>query len=122
MTYKERKALANSFLGKKVRIIIDRPLGSVHPKHKNIIYNVNYGYIPNISGGDGEEIDVYLLGVDIPVSEYICKIIGIVHREDDDEDKLIGSPDGIIFDKIEIAEKINFQEKYFKTKIETIFN
>ena len=121
MTYQERKILPSSFLGKVVKIIVDRPLGSIHPDHPNIRYNVNYGYIPNVFGGDREEMDVYLLGVDVPVSEYTCKIIGIAHREDDDEDKLIAAPEGIVFDENEIAEKIYFQEKYFKTRIESIY-
>lgn len=121
MIYQERKKHAQSFLGKTVKIIVDRPLGSVHPKYKNIIYSVNYGYIPNVLGGDGEEIDVYLLGVDIPVSEYTCKIIAVVHREDDEEDKLIGAPESKSFCASEIAEKIYFQEKYFNTHIETIY-
>ena len=38
---------AKDYLGKKVNVIIDRKLGSKHPKH-NFIYPVNYGYI--ISG------------------------------------------------------------------------
>ncbi|MBQ8403114.1 MAG: inorganic diphosphatase [Clostridia bacterium] len=121
MTYQERKALAGSFLGKTVKIIIDRPLGSAHPKHPDIIYQVNYGYIPTVFSGDGEEIDVYLLGVDLPVTEYTCKIIGIAHREDDDEDKLIAAPDGVVFSQNEMAEKIYFQEKYFKTTIEALY-
>ncbi|MBQ8862465.1 MAG: inorganic diphosphatase [Clostridia bacterium] len=121
MTYQERKSLARSFLGKTVKIMIDRPLGSAHPKHPDIIYQVNYGYIPNVFSGDGEEMDVYLLGVDVPVSEYTCKIIGIAHREDDDEDKFIAAPDGVVFSKNEMEKKIYFQERYFKTTVEALY-
>lgn len=115
---KKRKALVKSFLGKTVDIIIDRPIGSVHPKHRDIIYPVNYGYIPNVFSGDGEEMDVYLLGVDVPVETYKACIIGIVHRHDDVEDKLIAAPKGVDFTEDEISKAIYFQEQYFDTAIE----
>lgn len=63
MTFEERKAQVKSYLGKTVDIIIDRPMGSAHPKYPEVIYPVNYGYIPDVLGGDGEELDVYLLGM-----------------------------------------------------------
>ena len=37
-----------NILGKKVDVIVDRPLGSYHPKYKNLYYPVNYGYVENI--------------------------------------------------------------------------
>ena len=111
-----REAL--SYLGKEVEIKIDRPLGSTHPKHKSIVYQVNYGYIPNVIGGDGEELDVYLLCVDTPVSEYEGEIIAIAHRDNDCEDKLVMVPEGVVLTAEEIYEKISFQEKYYRTAIE----
>ncbi len=113
-----RKALAASFLGQIVEIKIDRPLGSAHPKHPDLIYPVNYGFIPGVLGGDGEELDVYLLGVDKPVSKYSAQIIAIVHRLDDEEDKLVGAPVGTHFTKTEIEKSVAFQERYFKTEVE----
>ena len=121
MTFEERKALVKSYLGKTVDIKIDRPIGSTHPKHPNLTYPINYGYIPNALGGDGEELDVYLLGVDEPVTEYSAKIIGISHREDDVEDKLIASPIDKVLYQNEIAEAIHFQEQYYKTTVESIY-
>ena len=112
IVYTLRKALVKSYLGKTVSISIDRPIGSVHPKHQDIVYPINYGFIPNVLGGDGENLDVYLLGVNKPVQEYTAKIIGIVHRENDVEDKLIAAPEGVIFNQADIAEKIHFQEQY----------
>lgn len=120
MTFEERKALVKSYLGKTVDIKIDRPIGSTHPKHPNLTYPINYGYIPNALGGDGEELDVYLLGVDEPVTEYSAKIIGISHREDDVEDKLVAAPVGLKFTKEEIERAIHFQEQYYKTTIEVL--
>lgn len=117
--YKKRKDLVKSFLGKTVEIKMDRPLGFVHKKENySLTYPLNYGYIPGVLGGDGEELDVYLLGVNVPVTEYTAKIIGIAHRHNDNEDKLIAAPEGISFTKDQIAEQIHFQEQYFDTEIE----
>lgn len=118
IVYTLRKALAYSYLGKTVEIKIDRPLGSVHPKHPDMIYPINYGYIPNVISGDGEELDVYLLGVDVPVDTYTCKIIAIIHREDDAEDKLVAVPIDMKFNKEQIEKAVHFQERYFKSIIE----
>ena len=101
-------------------ISIDRPVGSVHPKHDDIIYPINYGFIPKVLGGDGEELDVYLLGVDIPVSEFNGKIIGIVHRRNDIEDKLVMAPEGMSFTAEEIADAVRFQEQYYDSEIEIL--
>lgn len=110
------------YLGKTVDIVIDRPLGSAHPRFPDTIYPVNYGYIPETEGGDGEEIDVYLLGVNEPVREYTAKIIGVIHREDDVEAKLVAAPQWVIFNQAEIAEAVHFQEKYYKIEIDAIYH
>ena len=121
ISYTLRKALVKSYLGKIVNIEIDRPVGYIHKKEKySLVYPMNYGFIPNVLGGDGEELDVYLLGVDKPVCNYNVKIIAIVHRENDVEDKLIAAPVGMEFSKNEIENAINFQEQYYKTHLETI--
>ena len=121
MTFEERKAQVKSYLGKTVDIEIDRPIGYVHKKENySLTYPINYGYIPGVLGGDGEELDVYLLGVDEPVARYTAKIIGIAHRENDVEDKLVAAPVGMDFSKEEIEQSINFQEQYYKTYVEVI--
>ena len=113
-----RNALVHSYLGKTVAIKIDRPMGNAHPKHPGLIYPVNYGYIPNVFSADGEELDVYLLGVDAPVKIYTARIIGIVHRHNDVEDKLVAAPEGCHFDPAEIAAAVHFQEQYYESEIE----
>lgn len=118
IVYTLRKALVKSFLGKTVDIIIERPIGSVHPKDSDFIYPINYGYIPKVFSGDGEEIDVYLLGVAAPVEKYTARIIGIVHRHNDVEDKLVAAPEGMNFTKKEILELVYFQEQFFDIVIE----
>ncbi|MBQ3508047.1 MAG: inorganic diphosphatase [Clostridia bacterium] len=107
------------YLGKIVTIGIDRPIGYVHRKgEKTLIYPINYGYIPGVLGGDGEELDVFLLGVDHPVETYTGKIIGIVYRADDVEDKLIMAPEGKDFTVEEMTEAVYFQEKYYDSHVE----
>lgn len=113
-----RKAMVWSYLGKMVEIKIDRPIGYAHKK--DIVYPINYGFIPGVLGGDGEELDVYLLGVDEPAEAYTARVIAIVHRENDVEDKLVAVPDGMIFTREEIAEQVSFQEKYYDSHIETL--
>ena len=120
-TLEERHAQVEGYLGKVVTIGIDRPIGYVHHKgEKTLVYPINYGYIPGVFGGDGEELDVYLLGVTERVEEYTAKIIGIVHRKDDVEDKLAAAPDGMTFTAAEIEEIIHFQEQYYDSYVETL--
>lgn len=119
MTLDEREELVRSYMGKTVRIVIDRPIGYIHKKgEKTLVYPINYGYIPGVLGGDGEELDVYLLGVTEPVAEYICRIEGMVFRRDDVEDKLIGVPEGAEFSKEEMEKAVHFQEKYYDSFVE----
>jgi inorganic pyrophosphatase len=104
-------------IGKVVKVIVDRPLGSVHPKHNDLIYSVNYGYIPEVFAPDGEEQDAYILGIDEPITEFIGKVIAIIHRLNDIEDKWIVAPENKSFSKEEIANSVAFQEKFFDTEI-----
>lgn len=109
--------LSKDFLGKEVKVIIDRPLGSYHQEYKDIFYSVNYGFIPDTMADDGEEIDVYILDVDYPIKECKAKIIAFLHRLDDNEDKLIGVCNNTKLTDEEILRKIDFIEKYFKSKL-----
>lgn len=104
---------SQQYLGKIVTVKIDRPLGSAHPKHK-FIYPVNYGYIPNTLSGDGEELDAYVLGITTPISEFEGKCIAVIHRLNDNDDKLIIVPKNTFLSNIEIEQQTNFQEKWFK--------
>lgn len=97
-------------LGELIKIKIDRPMGSKHPKH-GFIYPVNYGYVPGVMGGDGEELDAYLLGVYEPVDEYEGRLIGIICREDDIEEKLVVAPKTYSADQIMAL--VEFQERWF---------
>ena len=121
MSLEERHEQVESYLGKEIAIEIDRPVGYVHHKgEKTLIYPINYGYIHDVFGGDGEELDVFLVGVTEPVQSYTGHIIGIVYRADDVEDKLVMAPCGTSFTTEEIAREVYFQEKYYKTTIRAL--
>lgn len=104
-------------IGKTVTVTVDRPLGSYHPEHPDMYYPVNYGYVEGIIAPDGEEQDVYILGADKPVESFTGRIIAIVHRNDDVEEKWVCAPDGMTFTKEEIAKQLHFQEQYFDSEI-----
>lgn len=105
--------IARKFLGEKVEIVMDRPLGSKHPKH-GFEYEVNYGYIPNTKSSDGEELDGYYLGIDKPLKKAKGVCVAIIHRTTDDDDKLIVvSKDKTDITDEEIEEAVEFQEKWF---------
>ena len=104
------------YLGKKVRVVMDRPLGSVHPKH-GFVYPVNYGYIPNTISGDGEELDAYVLGVHNPLTEFDGVVVAIIHRINDNDDKLIVMQEGRNYTDDQIRALTEFQEQWFESII-----
>lgn len=107
---------ANDFIGKNVNVTIDRQLGTKHPKW-DFVYEANYGFIPETISSDGEELDAYLLGVDKPVESGEGKVVAIIHRTNDADDKLIVSADSNDIDNETIRDATNFQEKFFESVI-----
>ncbi len=104
------------FLNKEVNVCIDRKIGSRHPKW-NFIYPLNYGYVPNTLNTDGEEIDCYVLGVFEPIDRFHGKCIAIIHRLNDDDDKLIIVPNEKKYSNDAIIALTEFQEQYFNIEI-----
>ena len=104
---------------KIVKITVDRPLGSRHPEF-DMIYPVNYGYVEGVFAGDGEEQDAYILGINEPLSEFEGKLIAIVHRINDNEDKWVVAPCDMSFSREEIENALHFQEQYFETEVEML--
>lgn len=104
---------SRNFLGQIVNVKMDRPLGSKHPKH-GFVYEVNYGFIPNTVSGDGEELDAYVLGVDKPLTSFTGTCVAIIHRTNDNDDKLIVVPNGQNPTNEYIEQKTAFQEQWFK--------
>jgi inorganic pyrophosphatase len=107
---------SKEYIGKNVNVKIDRPFGSKHPKH-GFIYSVNYGYVPNTISGDGEELDCYVLGIFEPVETFSGKCIAIIHRTDDDDDKLVIVPEGKEYSDSAIDALTEFQERFFSHEI-----
>lgn len=105
-----------SYIGKLVEVKIDRLMGSKHPKH-GFIYPVNYGYVPNTVSEDGEEIDCYVLGIFEPIDEFEGKCIAVIHRTNDNDDKLIVVPKEKEYSDDEIRVLTEFQERFFESII-----
>ena len=104
-------------IGSIVQVTVDRPLGSCHPEHPDMIYPVNYGYIPGVIAPDGEEQDAYILGIHEPVETFTGKVIAIIHRFDDVEEKWVVASADMVFTKEQIMEQVAFQEQYFHVEI-----
>ena len=107
---------AKKFLGKTVTVIIDRPLGSMHPDW-DFFYPLNYGFIPNEPAPDGENLDAYLLGVFEPIEHFTGQCIAFIHRFDDDDDKLIIVPNEKDYTDEQITALTEFQERFFNSII-----
>jgi inorganic pyrophosphatase len=107
--------------GRRIEIVIDRPLGSLHPREPDLRYEVNYGYVPGTLAPDGHPLDVYVLGTSEPMERCVATVIAIVRRRDDVEDKLVAVIDGAPlegWDAEGIALATWFQERWFDTWIE----
>lgn len=121
LSAEEREGLIRSLMGETVDIVIDRPIGHTHvTKGVTLHYTINYGYLPGVIGGDGEEQDVYILGVDMPLKTFRGTIIGAIRRADDNEDKLVAAPPGMTFSAEEIRQATWFVEKYFDSTVYSV--
>ena len=108
--------LAKSYLGQEVEVTIDRPLGSLHPKH-GFLYEVNYGYLKGVKSPDGEDLDAYVLGIETPLELYKGTVTAIIHRLEDDDDKLVVTPNGTNLTIEEIDQAVHFQEQWFEHEV-----
>ena len=113
-----RNQLIKDYIGKHVHVVIDRPIGY---QHGDITYPINYGYIPGIIAGDGEEQDAYILGVNEPIAEFDGQVVAAIRRKNDCEDKLVVAPVGSVYHQGQIAEAVHFQEQYFDIRIISAF-
>lgn len=120
---RQREELIETYLGQTVTVTVDRPVGFHHvTKGVHLDYTINYGFLPGVIGGDGEEQDVYILGVSQPLTTFTGRIIGVVRRKDDNEDKFVAAPEGMIFRSEQIRKEIDFVEKYFDSTIFSLYD
>ncbi|WP_420596567.1 inorganic diphosphatase [Deinococcus sp.] len=108
------------YLGQTVHVVVDRPLGSVHPRWPDLIYPLNYGELPGTLSGDGQPIDAYLVGWTEPLIEAWGVVVAVVVRENDDEDKLIVARPGTVWTPDELWAAVNFQERFFVSHLVTL--
>lgn len=104
-------------LGRPVHCVMDRPLGSRHPRYPDMLYPVNYGCVPGVMAGDGAEQDVYVLGPTAPLETFDGVVIAVIHRFDDCEDKWVVAAPGARYTADEIRAAVAFQEKYYRSEI-----
>ncbi|MDE7455060.1 MAG: inorganic pyrophosphatase [Clostridia bacterium] len=106
-----------------VTVIIDRPYGSVHPEHPDIVYPLNYGHVEGVMGGDGEEQDAYLLDFNMPELLYVGKevsgyIVAVIRRKNDVETKwVVSAGSRKKYTREDIEKAVRFQEQYFDIEI-----
>ena len=123
LSTEQREELIREYLGKTVTVTIDRPVGFHHvTKGIHLDYAINYGFLPGVTGGDGEEQDVYILGVSAPLETFCGRVIGVVRRSDDNEDKFVAAPEGMVFTAEQIRKEIYFVEKYFDSTVFSIYD
>lgn len=107
-------------IGKLVTVTVDRPLGSRHPMYDELVYPVNYGYVEGVAGGDGEAQDAYILCVDVPLElfgRFEGRVIAVIRRLDDAEDKWVVAPEGVSLTAEEILAAVGFQERFFSVEV-----
>ena len=122
LSAQEREDLINSLMGKTMDAVIDRPIGHIHvTKGITLKYTINYGFLSGVMGGDGEEQDVYVLGVDVPLETFWGRVIAAIRRRDDNEDKLVMAPADMVFSAEEIREATWFVEQYFDSTVQTLW-
>ncbi|QQR79084.1 MAG: inorganic diphosphatase [Candidatus Moraniibacteriota bacterium] len=109
--------IARTFLGKKVQLEFDQPIGSSYEPHKIDSYPVNYGYVPHVLAPDGDDLDAYFLGANEPLTKVEGICIAIIHRRNDDDDKLVVVPEGIAYSDEEIMNQVAFQEHLYDSEV-----
>ena len=106
----ESLRMCQKYLGKQVAIIIDQAYGTYY---EGTMYEQNYGYVPGTVAPDGDGLDAYFIGPQEALKEAIGKCIAIIHRHEDDDDKLIIVPESVSLTDEQIEQAVNFRERFF---------
>ena len=62
-------------------------------------------------------MDCYVLGIFEPIDTFEGKCIAIIHRLNENDDKLIVVPDNVSYTNEQIKALTEFQERFFESKI-----
>ena len=108
---------AAAALGRKVRVTVDRPLGSRHPERRDTVYQLNYGYVADVLAADNEWQDAYVWGVKEPIAVFEGEVIAVIHRLNDAEDKWVVAAVGTRVTAEEIRTGTAFTEQYYQSRI-----
>lgn len=106
--------MCREYLGKKVSIVVDQAYGTYY---KGTRYEQNYGYVPGTKAPDGEGLDAYYIGPQTPLKKAIGHCIAIIHRHNDDDDKLVLVPEKLNLSDEEIEKAVHFRERLFPHSI-----
>ena len=104
-------------LGRRVRVTVDRPLGSAHPEHREIVYGLNYGYVADVLAADNEWLDAYIWGASEPVEVFEGEVVAVIHRLDDAEDKWVVAPIGTRVAADDVRRRTDFVERFYRSEI-----
>lgn len=107
--------LGREYIGKTVTVIIDRPYGSFHPHHPDVIYPLNYGYVNELVSADGEFQDAYVYGLQEPAETFTGIVSGIIYHKDGPSRFIVTRP-GEMIDHDEVIEAVAFEEQYYDTR------
>lgn len=102
-------------LGKEIHVTIDIPNGTSPPAYSESLYTVNHGYCSSIQSPEGEYQAAYVLHDKTLLKDYTGKVVAVVERKDDGEDKLVVADKPLSKEEIENA--VAFIEKNYKHKI-----
>jgi len=101
-------------IGSTVEVTVDRPLNSSHPKF-DYKYPLNYGFVKGLISGDREDLDAYIIGEEKPLKDFVGVVRAVIHRLDDDDNKIIVTRADCEIDFDLIKKMVWFQEQYFSS-------
>ncbi|MBO4283714.1 MAG: NUDIX domain-containing protein [Clostridia bacterium] len=111
-----------SRLGKTVTLIVDRPMGSVHPDRPDLVYPINCGYPRDLVIPGESRLGVYILGVPNPVHTFTGRVIAVIFRENGEGVRWVVAPEGREYDQARILSEVWFRERDFKSTMEHLFH
>lgn len=106
-----------NYLDKEVKVVVDKPIGSIYEENPKILYPVNFGFITSPNDLCLNRQYAYVLEIKKPLSEYTGMIKAVIIRVDKSENIFVIAPKDTVLLKDDIIEKTMFQEQNHITKI-----